>query len=82
MKHESYFSKPEFYRFEVDGKLRPGWSDRFGAMQISLPSAESDPAVTVLECRVSDQTELAGILYTLYELHLSGLSVQYLNRVK
>jgi hypothetical protein len=58
MKRESYFSKPGFYRIEVDGKLHSGWPDRIGAMQISLPSAESDRAVTVLEGRVSDQAEL------------------------
>jgi hypothetical protein len=82
MKRESYFSKPGFYRIEVDGQLRPGWSDRIGAMQISPPSLKTDPAVTVLEGRVSDQAELAGILNTLYELHLSLLSVQYMDRVK
>lgn len=82
MKRESYFSKPGIYRIEVDGQLHPGWFDRIGAMQISPPSPKADRAVTVLEGRVSDQTELAGILNTLYELHLSLLSVQYLDRVK
>ncbi len=31
-----------------------------------------------MQGRVHDQAELAGILNTLYELHLSLLSVQYL----
>jgi len=82
MKRESYFSKSGIYRIEVDGKLHTGWTDRIGAMQVFPPSAETDRAVTVLEGRVSDQAELAGILNTLYELHLSLLSVQYLDRVK
>ena len=82
MKRESYFSRPGHYRIEVEGQLRPGWSDRFGAMQISPLSPEADRAVTVLEGRVSDQTELIGILNTLYELHLPLLWVQHVDRVK
>jgi len=82
MNRESYFSKPGIYRIEVDGQLYPDWSDRIGAMQISPALPETDRAVTVLEGRVSDQAELAGILNTLYELHLSLLTVQYLDRVK
>jgi len=82
MKHESYFSKSGIYRIEVEGKLHTGWADRIGAMKIFPPSTEAYRAITVLEGRVSDQAELAGILNTLYELHLSLLSVQYLDRVK
>ena len=70
------FTTPGNYRVEVQGPLRPDWNDRFGAMRII--SSETDNAVTVLQGNVSDQAELAGILNTLYELHLSLLSVQYL----
>ena len=77
------FSAPCNYRIEVHGVLRPDWSDRFGAMRIfSQPAANTataDPAVTVLQGHVSDQAELAGILNTLYELHLPLLSVQNLD---
>ena len=70
------FSAPGNYRIEIQGHLRADWSDRFGAMRISSP--ETDSAVTVLQGNVSDQAELAGILNTLHEFHLSLLSVQYL----
>jgi len=73
------FSAPGNYRIEVQGQLRPDWSDRFGAMRIFLPPPEADSTVTVLQGHVIDQAELAGILNTLYELHLSLLSVQYLD---
>ena len=72
------FSSPGNYRVEVQGQLRADWSDRFGAMRISSPPPEADSTVTVLQGNVSDQAELAGILNTLYELHLPLLSVQYL----
>lgn len=58
--------------------MRPDWSDRFGAMQIFSPPPEADCAVTALQGHVRDQAELAGILNTLYELHLPLLSVQHL----
>ena len=74
------FSTPGNYRVEVHGHLRPDWNDRFGAMRII--SLETDSAVTVLQGHVSDQAELAGILNTLYELHLPLLSVQYLGMTK
>ena len=72
------FSTTGNYRIEVQGYLRPDWSDRFGAMQIFAPPPEADNAVTVLKGHVSDQAELAGILNTLYELHLPLLSVRHL----
>ena len=74
----AHFSTPGNYRVEVQGHLRPDWSDRFGAMRILLPPPEADRTITVLQGHVSDQAELAGILNTLYELHLPLLSVQYL----
>jgi hypothetical protein len=76
MSKAAHFSSPGIYRVEVQGQLRPNWSDRFGAMQISSP--ETDSTVTVLLGNVSDQAELAGILNTLHELHLPLLSVQHL----
>ena len=37
--------------------------------------------ITVLQGTVMDQTELAGILNTLYEFHLPLLSVKYLGHI-
>ena len=73
-----HFSKSGNYRIEVRGPLRADWSNRFGAMQIFTPPPKLDTAVTFLQGHVRDQAELAGILNTLYELHLPLLSVQYL----
>ena len=72
------FSAPGRYRIEVQGALSPGWFDRFGAMRVSSPPVKAAPLVTVLQGQVSDQAELAGILNTLYELHLTLLSVRHL----
>ena len=42
--------------------------------------SEQSGGVTFLEGKVKDQSELSGILNSLYELHLSLLSVQYLGK--
>jgi len=58
--------------------LRPDWNQRFGAMRVYAPPPQAIPLVTVLQGNVCDQAELAGILNTLYELHLPLLSVRQL----
>lgn len=75
---QSHFSTPGYYRIEVQGHIPPEWSNRLGAMQLFYPSLQSNNDVTFLQGRVSDQSELAGILNSLYELHLSLLSVKFL----
>jgi mRNA-degrading endonuclease RelE of RelBE toxin-antitoxin system len=75
---ETNFSKPGCYRIEVQGELSPKWSERIGAMQVVSCWSDEDRTVTVLQGRVSDQAELAGILSVLYELHLPLLYVRYL----
>lgn len=77
MENKYAFTGPGCYRIEVQGPLRAGWSGRFGAMQV-LAGANTDETVSVLQGCVSDQTELSGILNSLYELHMSLISVQYL----
>ena len=80
--HIAEFSAPAVYQIEVQGELRPNWSDRFGDMQVSTRSTNQCGAVTVLEGHVSDQAELSGILNSLYELHLPLLAVRVLGEKK
>ncbi len=78
MTNKNYFSASGEYRIEVHGYLSPHWFNRFGSMQVMSCPPEGDRSLTILQGMVSDQAELAGILKTLYELHLSLLSVQHL----
>ena len=78
MLKSAQFSAPSNYRIEVQGALQSDWNQRFGAMRVYPPPPQAIPLVTVLQGHVSDQAELAGILNTLYELHLTLLSVQQL----
>ena len=55
-------------------------SDLLGGMTISQATVEADPSITTLLGELSDQAALAGVLNTIYELHLPVLSVKRLNK--
>ncbi len=65
-----------FYRIEIRGHLDQGWSDRLAGMHISTCHRQGQKPVTTLKGRVRDQAELAGVLNTLYEMHLVLLKVE------
>ena len=62
----------------MQGEVGLNWSDRLGGMRVLPSTLVEGNKVTVLQGRVSDQAELAGILNTLYALHLPLLVVQCL----
>lgn len=55
-------------------------SDLMGGMTISQASVDADPPITTLLGELSDQAALAGVLNTIYELHLPVLLVKSLNK--
>jgi hypothetical protein len=73
------FDRPGNYRIRVQGFLDKKWSARLGGFHITTSKSGDQKSVTVLKGQVSDQAELAGVLSTLYQRHLSLLSVEYLN---
>jgi hypothetical protein len=73
------FDGPALYRIRVLGQLSARWSDRLEGMAITVFSADTGPRVTSLVGELSDQADLAGVLNTLYGLHLPVLSVECLN---
>ena len=74
------FDSPATYQISVQGRIDATWSDRLEGMAICLVSTEVDSPITTLIGEVSDQAALAGILVTLYELHLPVLSVKRLSQ--
>jgi len=73
------FDKPGKYHIRVQGFLDESWSERLGGLRITAGSLEDQGPITTLVGQVRDQAELAGVLNSLYELHLTLLSVEYLN---
>ena len=73
------FDRPGNYRIRVLGILDESWSARLGGLRISQREHEDqERPVTELIGKMRDQAELSGLLDTLYELHLTLLSVKYL----
>ena len=72
--------QPAVYMIRVMGKLNESWSERLSGMTIlSYNTVLKDGMdVTTLTGKLQDQTELAGVLSTLYNLRLPLLSVEYL----
>ena len=73
------FDKSGTYRIHLVGYVNESWSDRLGGMRIEEKSQEDQGSTTTLVGRIRDQAELMGVLNTLYELHLTLVSVEHLN---
>ena len=73
------FDSPANYQIKLQGKIDQTWSDRLEGMTISLTTGEAGTLITTLEGELSDQAALAGVLKTLYELHLTVFSVKRLD---
>jgi hypothetical protein len=73
------YDRPGTYHICVQGAIKPTWSDRLEGMDIHISSVEGGAQVTTLEGELSDQAALAGVLNSLYELHLPVLMVMRLS---
>jgi hypothetical protein len=74
------FDKPGNYRIRVQGVIDKSWSERMGGLDITTGGfRDQKKPVTELVGQVRDQAELSGVLNALYELHMTLLSVEYLD---
>jgi hypothetical protein len=72
------FDHPATYQISVQGQIDPAWSDLLGGMTICPAKVEAGIPLTTLEGKLRDQAALAGVLSTLYDMHLPLISVQRL----
>ena len=70
------FDGPGIYRICVQGFLHESWSERLAGLRITTGNLKGQ-AVTELTGQVRDQAELAGVLNSLYDQHLTILLVEY-----
>jgi hypothetical protein len=70
------FDNPATYQICVEGQVDLEWSDRLEGMAISLELPKDKPPISTLSGELPDQAALIGLLTTLYEWHLSLLSVR------
>lgn len=70
------FDAPATYRIVVHGKLARSLSDRLEGMAINQAVGDDGTAVSVLVGELTDQSALAGVLYSLHELHMALITVE------
>ena len=73
------YDLPATYQISVQGRVDPTWSERLEGMQISLDLSQDASPITTLLGELGDQAALAGVLNTIYELHLTVISVTRLS---
>ena len=73
------FQSPAVYKIKINGAINESWSERLGGMQINVERSKGSEPVTILIGQINDQTALSGVLNTLYENHLSIISVNMLD---
>lgn len=76
--NRSEFDGPATYQVRVLGRVPSKWRDRLEGMTITEGPLGTKPFVTTLFGDLSNQAALAGVLTSLYELHLPVLSVERL----
>ena len=67
------------YQIIVQGTIDPSWASRLAGMNITERLADNGEVETVLIGRLADQTALASVLNSLYELHLPVVSTDCLD---
>ena len=67
------------YVIQVDGWLDAAWSDWWKGMLV-IPSPDDTRPATILQGTVPDQAALRGILNQLWDLNLSIISVNRVER--
>ena len=72
------FITPAVYEIRVIGGLDTNWSERLGGLQITNKNPGDLDSVSVLIGQISDQAALSGILNTLYDNHVTIISVNML----
>jgi hypothetical protein len=68
------------YQITVMGNVDPSWSDWFDGMEVSLRMGPGAGCVTTFTGPVDDQATLRGILNRLWDLNLTVLSVNPIER--
>ena len=76
--YDSDFDGPAAYQITVQGMIMSSWSERLEGMASNHLVLEDGTTYTILTGDLSDQAALAGLLNTIYEMHLPLVAVNKL----
>jgi len=81
-KKDINFNKKAIYKIVVDGVLSEDYSNRFTDMQIKvIREMEQRPSSTLIG-EIKDQSDLSGILNSLYDMQFTVISVNMLSEME
>jgi hypothetical protein len=78
-KHYLSFTRPAVYKIRVQGDLGKIGPISLAGMQVNVEIKNGQEPITVLIGQINDQAALSGVLNTLYDIHMSIISVNMLN---
>ena len=78
-KPEFNFQKPAVYKIKVHGEIEKSWADKLQGLQINIERSQSKSTISVLVGQINDQSALSGVLNTLYDMHMTVISVHMLS---
>jgi len=76
------FKNAAIYKIVVQGIVQESLSDRYRGMQITVERKKGKAAISTLVGEIRDQAALSGVLNTIYDSHLTVISVNMLSEIE
>ena len=76
------FQNPAVYKIKVQGEIEKSWASKLQGLQINIERSQSKNPVSVLVGQINDQSALSGIMHTLYDMHMTVISVHMLSEIE
>jgi hypothetical protein len=77
-----HFTKPAIYKIVVHGDIDGESAMRLWGLQVSTTKGKNQKIITTLVGMINDQSQLSGILNTLYDRHMTVISVNMLSETE
>ena len=78
---EYNFTSPAIYKIVVQGKVDNKLADHMLGLQLNVEKEAGQKYFSTLIGKINDQAALSGILNTLYDMHITVISVNMLSDV-
>ena len=79
---EYNFTRPAIYKIVTQGKIDDKLADRMLTLQVNVEKGEGQKYYSTLIGKINDQAALSGILNTLYDMHITVISVNMLSETE
>lgn len=79
---EYNFTKPAIYKIVVQGKIDDKLSESILDLQVNVEKGAGQKYFSTLIGKINDQAALSGILNTMYNMHITVISVNMLSEIE